>query len=434
MNYDEALDFIHGTYKFGSKLGLKNITELLLRLGNPQEKYKCIHVAGTNGKGSTSSMISTILHEAGYKVGMFISPYLENFTERIQVGLKEIPKSDLAQLTQKVRDKVLEMVSQGFNHPTEFEIVTAMGFLYFAREEVDIAVIEVGLGGRFDSTNVIVEPLVSVITSIGFDHMKILGNTLAEIAFEKAGIIKENRPVVSYPQLGEASHVIREVANKKASPIYEVHGCQINVIESSPFENVFDFRFEDKLIEGLKLKLIGEHQILNAATAITAIEVIKEFGILVDDKAIRDGISKVKWPGRLEKVMERPTVILDGAHNSGGADVLAHTLSSYYKNSKIVLVIGILKDKEVDAIINRVCPLADTIIVTRPDNPRALDPADLLKKVLKYNQNATEEADINKAIQKGIVLAGEEGTVIICGSLYLVGSARAFIKKIRSNQ
>ena len=301
MNYDEALDYIHGTYKFGSKLGLENIKDLLARLGNPQKQYRVIHVAGTNGKGSVTSMITNILHEAGYKVGMFISPYLENFTERIQVELREIPREDLAKTTQQVKEKVDEMVASGRNHPTEFEIVTAIGFLYFARQKIDIAVVEVGLGGRFDATNVVDEPLLSVITAIGFDHMDILGSTLGEIAFEKAGIIKQGRPVVSYPQLGEASSVIREAARERKSPYYEVDGHQIDVKESSLDENVFDFRYGDELYRDLKLKLVGEHQLLNAATALTAIEVVKELGLTVSKEAVVQGLLKTRWPGRLER-------------------------------------------------------------------------------------------------------------------------------------
>ena len=434
MNYDEALDYIHGTYKFGSKLGLENIKDLLARLGNPQKQYRVIHVAGTNGKGSVTSMITNILHEAGYKVGMFISPYLENFTERIQVELREIPREDLAKTTQQVKEKVDEMVASGRNHPTEFEIVTAIGFLYFARQKIDIAVVEVGLGGRFDATNVVDEPLLSVITAIGFDHMDILGSTLGEIAFEKAGIIKQGRPVVSYPQLGEASSVIREAARERKSPYYEVDGHQIDVKESSLDENVFDFRYGDELYRDLKLKLVGEHQLLNAATALTAIEVVKELGLTVSKEAVVQGLLKTRWPGRLEKIQDNPTILIDGAHNAAGADALAHTVSTYFANDDLTLVLGVLKDKEVDAIVNRLCPLAHKVIITRPDSPRAMDPAELSEKVLVYNNNVTVEPDIIRAIHKGIDAAGEQGVILICGSLYLVGAARKYIKTMQSRE
>ncbi|HZJ57560.1 MAG TPA: folylpolyglutamate synthase/dihydrofolate synthase family protein [Clostridia bacterium] len=428
MNYDEALQYIHGTYKFGSKLGLENIKDLLGRLGDPQRQFKIIHVAGTNGKGSVTSMITNILHETGYKVGMFISPYLENFTERIQVNLEEIPRNDLATATQRVREKVGEMVASGSNHPTEFEIVTAIGFLYFARQNIDIAVVEVGLGGRFDATNIIDEPLLSVITSIGFDHVAILGSTLGEIAFEKAGIIKPGRPVVSYPQLEEASTVIDKAARDRNAPYYEVDGHQIDVKKATLHENVFDFRYGDELYKDLRLNLIGEHQLLNAATALTAIEVVKGLGLQVSKRAVSEGLSKTRWPGRLEKINDNPIIIIDGAHNVAGADALAHTIGTYFAHEDITLILGVLGDKEVDAIINRVCPLADTVITTRPDNPRAMDPEELGQKALIYNDKVIVEPDIIGAIQKGMDIATKQGLILICGSLYLVGTARKYIK------
>ena len=428
MDYNQALEYIHGTYKFGSKLGLENIKDLLNRLGNPHKEFKYIHVAGTNGKGSVTSMIAHILREAVYKVGMFISPYLESFTERIQVNLQEIPRQDLADITQKVKEKVDEMVAVGCNHPTEFEIVTAIGFVYFAQQNIDMAVVEVGLGGRLDATNAIDEPLLSVIASIGFDHMDILGSTLGEIAYEKAGIIKQDRPVVSYPQLQEATDVIRKVARERNAPLYEVTGDQINTKKISLGGNIFDFLYQDEEYNDLRLNLVGEHQLTNAATALTAIEVIKELGIVIPTQAIYDGLAKTKWPGRLEKVYQNPSILIDGAHNAAGADALAHTIGTYFARDKVTVVLGILKDKEVDAVISRVCPLANTIIVTRPDNPRAMDPGELRTKALKYCDEVIVEPNISKAIDQGIDLAGQQGVVLICGSLYLVGVARSYIK------
>lgn len=427
MNYNEALEYIHGTYKFGSKLGLENIRELLRRLGNPQNEFKYVHVAGTNGKGSVTAMISNILHEGGYRVGTFVSPYLENFTERIQVDLKEISRQELAHITQRVKREVDGMVASGFNHPTEFEVVTAIGLLYFARERVDIAVVEVGLGGRLDATNVVDDPLISVITSIGFDHMDILGNTLGKIAYEKAGIIKEGRPVVSYPQLEEASDTIKRIAGERGSPLYEVSAEQVLPREVSLEGNRFDFRFEDRVYKDLRLNLIGEHQLKNAATAITAIEIIRDFGVSIPRQAIYEGLLKTKWPGRLEKVHENPRVIIDGAHNGAGADALAHTMDTYFEGDEVILVLGILGDKEVEAIISRICPLARTVILTKPHNPRAMDPNKLAEKVLKYKDEVIIEPDIIKAIDKAMDLAKDKGMVLICGSLYLVGTARSYL-------
>lgn len=428
MDYNQALEYIYSAYKFGSKLGLENITDLLNRLGNPQNRYKYIHVAGTNGKGSVTSMISHILHEAGYKVGMFTSPYLENFTERIQVNLKEMPNEDLGKVTKIVKEKVEEMVAEGRNHPTVFEIITAIGLLYFAQQEIDIAVVEVGLGGRFDATNVVDKPLLSVITAIDFDHTDVLGNTLGEIAFEKAGIIKHGRPVVVYPQLHEASTVLRKVSKERDAFLYEVSTDQILVKESSLEGNFFDFRYKDREYKDLKLNLIGEHQLLNAATALSAIEVIRDLGIGVPEAAIYKGLAKTKWPGRLEKVYERPLIIIDGAHNAAGASVLANTISKYFNRDEVTLVLGILKDKEVDAVVSKLCPLANKVITTKPESHRAMDPSQLSTKVVKYCDKVITEPNIPDAVDKAIDIAGHEGVVIICGSLYLAGSARSYIK------
>ncbi|MFY9177892.1 MAG: folylpolyglutamate synthase/dihydrofolate synthase family protein [Caldicoprobacterales bacterium] len=428
MNYNQALEYIYRAYKFGSKLGLENITDLLNRLGNPQYKFKYIHVAGTNGKGSVTSMIAHILHEAGYKVGMFTSPYLENFTERIQINLKEMPREDLGAVTEIVKEKVEEMVAEGRNHPTVFEIITAIGLVYFAKQQVDMAVVEVGLGGRFDATNVVDKPLLSVITSIGFDHMDVLGNTLGEIAFEKAGIIKPGRPVVTYPQLSEAISVLRQVSKDRNALLYEVSPDQINVKESSLEGNFFDFRYKDREYKDLRLNLIGEHQLLNAATALTAIEVVRGLGVLVPETSIYQGLARTKWPGRLEKVYQNPLIIIDGAHNAAGASALADTISKYFDKEEVTLVLGILNDKEVDAVVSKVCPLAHTTVTTKPDNPRAMDPEQLSSKALEYCDRVITEPKIPDAIDKAIDIAGHQGVVLICGSLYLAGTARTHIK------
>ncbi|NLI60255.1 MAG: bifunctional folylpolyglutamate synthase/dihydrofolate synthase [Clostridiales bacterium] len=428
MDYNQAIEYIHGTYKFGSKLGLENIKDLLGRLGNPHKKFKYVHIAGTNGKGSVTSMISNILYEAGYKVGMFISPYLENFTERIQVNLNEIPRKELASITEIVKEKVDEMVASGRNHPTEFEIVTAIGFFYFAQQNVDIAVVEVGLGGRLDATNVVDKPLLSVITSIGFDHMDILGDSLGKITYEKAGIIKPGAPVISYPQLGVVRDVIRKAAVDKGTPLFEVSGDQISIKEISMEGNIFDFRYEDRQYRNIKLNLIGQHQLLNAATALTAIEVMRDLNLTIPEDAIYKGQSKVRWPGRLEKIHQSPTIIIDGAHNDAGADALANTINTFFPHEKVTLVLGVLKDKEVDAVVRRICPLVHTAIITRPDNPRAMDPNQLGKKVLEYCDKVIIEPKIEKAIDTSIDVAGQKGIVLICGSLYLVGTVRSYIK------
>lgn len=427
MNYEEALEFIHGTYRFGSKLGLENIKDLLQRLGNPHERFRAVHVAGTNGKGSVTSMLAHVLHEAGYRVGMFISPYLERFTERIQVDLKEIEPHELARITERVKEKVVEMVSEGKNHPTEFEVVTAIGFTYFAERQVDCAVVEVGLGGRLDATNV-VNPLVSVITSISYDHMDVLGDTLEKIAAEKAGIIKQGRPVVTYPQHPEVISVIRRVSRERCAPLFEVDEESIEVVASQVGRQVFNYSFGGEKFSNVVIRLTGRHQILNAATALTAVAVLRREGIAIPDDAVYRGMERAVWPGRLEVVRRRPYVILDGAHNESGAQVLASAIKEYYDGKPVTLVIGMLKDKDADAIVKHLCPLAESVIVTKPDSPRAMEPDELAIKVRGYCPDVTVESDIEKAVAMGLKRVAEDGVLLFTGSLYLIGKVRGLLR------
>lgn len=428
MDYREALDYIHGTLRLGSKLGLENISDLLARLGNPHNSFKAIHVAGTNGKGSVTSMIAHVLTEAGYTVGMFVSPYLEEFTERIQVNLKEISHDDLARITKLVKDKIDGMVEEGKNHPTEFEIVTAIGFTYFAEKKVDIAVVEVGLGGRLDSTNVL-DPLISVITSISYDHMNILGDTLEKIAFEKAGIIKEGKTVISYPQHEEAATVIRDVAREKSSSLVEVSPDQIRLKRCQFGEQIFDFMYGDERFDDIKIRLNGGHQLINAATALTALITLNKTGFSLSRESIYNGLNKTHWPGRLELVLDNPRTIIDGAHNAEGAAVLAETIRKHFSNTPITLVFGILRDKEVDAVAKTVCRLAETVILTRPDSPRSLNPEELVNKVGQWCSTVIIEPNIEEAVEKGLKNTKKDGMLLICGSFYLIGRARSYIKR-----
>jgi dihydrofolate synthase/folylpolyglutamate synthase len=367
MDYIRALEYIHGTLKFGSKLGLENITHLLSRLGNPHRKFRVVHVAGTNGKGSVTAMIANMLHAGGYKVGMFVSPYLERFTERIQVDMEEIPEGELGRITGIVREQVDNMLAEGKNHPTEFEIVTAIGFYYFASCGVDYAVVEVGLGGRMDSTNV-VEPEVSVITSISYDHMDILGETLSQIAFEKGGIIKEGKPVVSYPQSEEAGRLLRELAAQRHAPFHQVLPGQVALKYSCFEQQNFDFEFGDTVYSDIVIKLPGVHQLLNAATALAAITVLKEGGLRLESRAVYEGMARTRWPGRMEKLGDNPLIILDGAHNISGAGVLRDALERYFPGRRIHMVFGMLNDKDVESVAGILCPSAHRIIITRPMN------------------------------------------------------------------
>lgn len=437
MNYNEALEFIHNTAKFGSKLGLRNITELLKRLGDPHTSFPAVHIAGTNGKGSVTAITAAILHQAGYRVGMFVSPYLENFTERIQVNFQEIPGEELAKLTKQVKEQIDRMVGDGFNHPTEFEVVTALGFLWFARQKVDIAVIEVGLGGRLDATNVI-QPLVSVITSISYDHTGILGSTLSEIAFEKGGIIKPGVPVVSYPQAEEAEKVLVDLAEKHGCSYYPVSPKQVRERYFTFGEQQFDFSWKTETFQGLTISLAGKHQQLNAACALSCILILKEYGFNLSTEAIYSGLKNSRWPGRLEMAGNNPAILLDGAHNPSGATALADAVKQYFSDQQVYLILGVLRDKDVETVTRTLCSIADKVTVTRPNSPRSAPVEELAGIAEKYHSDVEICSSLNEAIDLGIDWVrkyekSEEGKfgkrmLIISGSLYLVGEAKAILR------
>lgn len=430
MDYNQALDYINSINKFRSKLGLDNIRYLLELMSNPHKDLNVIHIAGTNGKGSTSSFISNILIKEGYNVGLFTSPSLEEFTERIRINGKNISKEDLAEITEFVKSKVDLMVSNGKEHPTEFEIVTAISFEYFKRQKVNFVVLEVGLGGRLDSTNVIDKPLVSVITPIGLDHINFLGNTLRKIAYEKAGIIKENCPVVIHPQNEEVSDVIERISNEKHSHLYVASIDSIKIKKFDEFGIEFDVECFDNIYKSLKTSLIGKHQANNAVVALTTIEVLKNcHKIKISNKSIYDGILNTKWPGRLEVLRRNPTVLIDGAHNLHGAKALRNALKEIFYDKKIIGVIGILEDKDVDGILSEIVPLCDTIIVTKPNNPRALSLEKLIVKIKEYNREVVGFEKIRCALDEALSLADKDDLVLFCGSLYMIGEVRSILMK-----
>lgn len=424
MQYNEALDYIHSTLKFGVKLGLNNMNSLLELMGNPHKKLKYIHVAGTNGKGSTVSFISSILIEAGFKVGIYTSPYLERFTERMKINHEEISENELAGLTEFVKEKVEIMVGQGEAHPTEFEIVTAIAFLYFYQSQCDVVVLEVGLGGRFDSTNVIETPLISVITTISFDHMDKLGNTLEEIAFEKAGIIKENGEVILYPQEDAVENVFADVCIDRNAVLHKVDFDGIRLIEFSVEGQTFDY----KNMKSLMISLLGEHQIKNAVVSICAMKLLRDKGWKISDKAIRDGLLKAKWPGRFEVLCRDPLFIIDGAHNAEGAKMLAHNLKLYFDDRPKYFIAGVLKDKDYSSMIEAIAPLAESFITVTPKSERALSAKDLALFVKDYCKNVQNSDTIEEAIGESLDLSALNGVICAFGSLYYIGQMREFFK------
>lgn len=432
MNYEEALEYIHGTYKFGSKLGLDNIKTLLKKLGNPEKNLKVIHVAGTNGKGSVCSMLQSVLSAAGYKTGLYTSPYIQRFNERIRIGEDVIPDDDLAIMTAEVKVAVEAMLAEGLAHPTEFEIVTAIGFLYFAREKVDVLVLEVGLGGRGDSTNVIDQPLVSVITPVDYDHMEYLGNTLAAIAGEKAGIIKSKCPVVVGLQEEEAFEVIKMKADDMEAPLVRGIPDELEVHESSLHGQMFSAVLGSQRYEKISVSLPGLHQVDNCLVALRVLQVLEERKhCFIPEKALREGLETVRWMGRLEILRQDPLFILDGAHNLAGARTLAKSIHMLLPEQSVTLLTGMMADKDVRGFLRIILPYVHRVVVTRPDNPRAMNPFDLGSLIEETFGQQMEKVviqpSIEKAVDEALALTPEEGAVICAGSLYMLGSVRHWV-------
>jgi len=427
LNYLDALNYINDKEKFGSRLGLEVIGKLLELLGNPHRGMKYIHIAGTNGKGSTSSYLTAALKEAGYDVGLFISPYLEKFNERISINGIDIPDERLAEITKRVKDNIDIMIAEGYEHPTTFEIVTTIAFIYFSEENPDYVVLEVGLGGRADSTNVIEDSIASVITTIDYDHVDVLGDTLDKIAYEKAGIIKKKGLVVTYPQQEEAIRVIKQVCSEQLAELVEYSMDNTRIKELGEYGGRFDFRYKDTLYKDFMIGLIGEHQIYNASLALMTLLTLRDRDLIdIDDNQIRAGLQKARWKGRLEVLKRNPTFLIDGAHNPQGIKTLADSLNRF-KYDRLILGIGILKDKDVDHIIETIIPLADEIIVTEVDMPRKMDAESLGKKLRKYNKNIYVKKNIDKAIEKAYQLANREDLIVFGGSLYLIGDVRKIL-------
>jgi len=421
MTYDQAVEYIHSTLKFGSVLGLDNIRELLGRLGNPQKKLRFIHVAGTNGKGSTCAFITEILMSAGFSVGMFISPYVNEFNERIQINRENIADESLASCTARVKaaiDKMLKDGGEDIQHPTEFEIITAIGFLYFLEQNVDYVVLEVGMGGRLDATNVIDVPHVCAITSISFDHMEYLGDTIEKIASEKAGIIKHGGICVCYPkQSPQAAYVIeQECLEKDAIFIFPE---EPEVRDMDIYGTIFDYgRYKN-----LKISLLGEHQVYNAVTAIAVVEALVEhWDVEITPDDIYDGLEEATFAGRFEVINDEPLTIIDGAHNTESISAFVKSVEEYLADYSRVVVMGMLKDKEYNDCIKAVAEVADVFIATTVENPRSLSAEEVAKIAREYCDNVIVCNDKWEALETAQEYAEDlGGAVAICGSLYLIG-------------
>ena len=415
MNYEQALEYIHAVQWAGHKPGLSRTRTLLAALGDPQRQLRFVHIAGTNGKGSTAAMMASCLRKAGYRVGLYTSPFINRFNERIQVDGQQIGDQELVELVEKVRPAAEAMTDV----PTEFEIITALGMLYFAQRQCDVVVLEVGLGGTLDSTNVIDRPECAVITALGMDHVKELGPTLADIAAAKAGIIKEGCPVVSYGGVPEADAVIRRVAAEKHAQLTEVDFGRLQVDGGDLDRGTFDFDGLDRV----RLPLIGSYQPRNAALAITALRVMREKGWNIPESAIRAGLETVQWAGRFELLRHHPAFVLDGSHNSHGMTATVQSLRDRFPGQKFVFLVSIMADKDVDKMLELLAPLAVHFVTVAAHTPRAMPAQTLAEHIRRYGCTAEAAPTIEAGVKRAVELGGE-GPVCALGTLYFSGDVR----------
>lgn len=424
LNYDSAEAYIHSLTRFGSQLGLERMEELLRRLGNPHKKQRFIHIAGTNGKGSTANMCAKVLQDAGYTTGLYTSPFVNDFRERFQIDGNKITPGEFGEICTIVIHHIEAMKFEMGMQVTEFEAVTAIAFVYFFRHKCNIVCLEVGLGGRFDATNIIGIPEIAIITSISLDHVAILGDTIEKIAFEKAGIIKEGTTVVSYPLQEEvAFDVIKQRCKETNSTLIIPDVSAVGQIEANISGTVFNYKNRKYHT------LAGEHQAYNTAMVIEAMEALKKKGYVIPDGVLNLGIGKTKPPARVECVTrgQKPPIYLDGAHNYQAVSSLSKLIPTLEK--KTVIVMGMMADKDYEHSIECIAKIADTFIAVDVNNPRAEKRAVLAKTASKYCKNVFDIEDYDEVITKAISQAGEDGAIVVCGSFYLVSDMKKAISK-----
>ncbi|MEG1996682.1 MAG: folylpolyglutamate synthase/dihydrofolate synthase family protein [Oscillospiraceae bacterium] len=422
MTYKKAEEYIHSLEKFGSKLGLERITTLLNYLGNPHKKLKFVHIAGTNGKGSTVAMSSKILRYSGYKVGMYISPFVIDFRERFQINGKMIEKQEFADLIERIKPFADKMEKNG-EQVTEYEIITALAFLFYYQNKCDIVCLEVGLGGTYDATNVIDTPLVAIIASISLDHTTVLGNTIAQIAAQKAGIIKKNTTVVTYPcQETDAISVFMEQCEKTSSTLIVPNSNNVEILEDGILGSKFIYGTQK-----YSLKLIGTHQIYNAIAVIEGMRVLAKKGFAISEENIKKGLKSATFPARFEIFSKSPVVILDGAHNSQAALSLANSLDKL-KVSRLVCIIGIMADKDYKTVARLISTRCNKVITIPVNNPRAINNKVLADYMKQYCDNTVAEDNLEKAFYDALDFAQTDGGIIVCGSFYMASEMRKIIK------
>jgi dihydrofolate synthase/folylpolyglutamate synthase len=434
--YKDALDYLYSYVDFSlqkavtyspARFKLERMQELVASLDNPHQAYPIIHVAGTKGKGSVCILCANALYEAGYKVGLYTSPHLDDYAERIQIDGEFIPHTDLAELVEEIKPHVAAIPEL-----TTFEITTALAFLYFAKQKVNAAVVEVGLGGRLDATNV-VNPKVSVITSISYDHTLLLGNTLTQIAAEKAGIIKSGIQIVASPQEEESRLVIERIAQEHSSPLLQVGLDTLYEEISHSMEGqtirVWSATGNTSTPMIFTIPLLGSHQMVNAATAYAALEICNQQGLHIPQDAIKRGFANIFWPGRFEIVKHSPPVILDCAHNRDSALKLRLTLKEYYPSKPVILVFGASEDKDIQGMFFELMPLVKELIAVKSFHPRAIDPNQLVEMAQTFGHPVDCVEHIPEALEKALQLVGEDGLVLVTGSIFVVAEARKYWEK-----
>ena len=415
MEYKEALSYLDGAQWFGAEPSLRRIRALLEQLGDPQKKLKFVHIAGTNGKGSCAAMLASVLRAAGFRTGLYTSPYLYRFSERMQVNGEEIDPLSLSRCVEQVKEKADKMEE----HPTEFELITATAMLWFCEEKCDVVVLEAGLGGRFDATNVIEHPACTVIMNIGLDHTQVLGSTLEAIAAEKAGIIKRGVPCVVYEQSLSVLDVFRRRCDELSAPLAIPDFSSLNVEFDSLEGQVFSYRGET-----YALSLLGAHQRRNAAVVIECVSFLRSHGWGIEQDALEHGLYAASWPGRFELCRDDPFFIVDGGHNPQCAEVIRDSLLQYFPETRRVMLLGVLRDKDYAKIAEILDPAADEYVCTAPDSPRALPAEELAAALRSFGKSITVCDSIADAVFTAIEHAGADGMVCAAGSIYLAGSVR----------
>ena len=422
MTLEQALEYIHSNYWNGGTFGLGRTYELLEKMGNPQENLKFIHIAGTNGKGSTASMSASILRQAGYAVGLYTSPYIFRFNERMQVDGECITDEEVIELVEELKPLAQSMESE----PSEFEFVTCMAFEFFKRRKCDIVCLEVGLGGEFDSTNVIAPPVAAVMTNIGLDHVELLGDTLEKIAETKSKIIKEGCQAIIYREPETVEAVFEARCKEVGATLTKADFDTINLRSASLEGQVFDWGN----LKELHLPLLGQHQLKNAAVVLSLMRVLQKNGWNITEEQIRKGLESVSWPGRFELVAREPLFIVDGGHNPQCIEALVANVRDYLDGRHLTILTGVLGDKDYHAMYQDMAPFASEFVTITPDNPRAMSAEDLKTYLQQFGKPVTACKDAAEGVATAKALAGKDGVVLAYGSLYMVGDIETAARNV----